>query len=320
MNYFNEIDERFPMRRTKRQKREFIDWAVKQGRELGYEARVRGDGAKARNANIEFSDAQSASVIVTAHYDTPGQALFPNLVMPANPILGRVYAVAAVMPMVLVALGLAFGVLRPFATETFNYSTSMDYALCVVGLYLIFYTAMMLFFGNTLYANRHNRNDNTSGVAAVFLLMERLPLQARGDVAFMLFDNEEFGCRGSAAFAKANPVIKDKALVINLDCVGNGSDLVAIISKAARERACVGELIEKLGAQGMPFTALDAEKSRSSSDHKNFPCHVALMACDRGKLARFVTRRIHTFRDTEASEENVERVARALKQFLRDRV
>ena len=65
-------------------------------------------------------------------------------------------------------------------------------------------------------ANPSNANDNTSGVAAILETMARIPEENRSKTAFILFDNEEKGCRGSKAYAKAHPAVKNERLVINL--------------------------------------------------------------------------------------------------------
>lgn len=53
-------------------------------------------------------------------------------------------------------------------------------------------------------ANKHNANDNTSGVVTLLEIARSLPESQRGKVCFVLFDLEEAGLIGSAAYRKAH--------------------------------------------------------------------------------------------------------------------
>ena len=83
-------------------------------------------------------------------------------------------------------------------------------------------------------ANRNNANDNTSGVAAVMEIMARLPEEERSKAAFILFDNEEKGLLGSAGYAAQHKGVKEKGLIINLDCVGDGENILFFANKKTR--------------------------------------------------------------------------------------
>lgn len=74
-------------------------------------------------------------------------------------------------------------------------------------------------------ANKHNANDNTSGVVTLLEIARSLPESQRGKVCFVLFDLEEAGLIGSAAYRKAHKKASDSQLVLNLDCVGDGDHI-----------------------------------------------------------------------------------------------
>ena len=73
--------------------------------------------------------------------------------------------------------------------------------------------------------NKHNANDNTSGVLTLLYIMKKLPPNMRNKVCFVFFDNEEKGLLGSKAMNKKYKDLFLAKLVINFDCVGNGKEL-----------------------------------------------------------------------------------------------
>ena len=162
-----------------------------------------------------------------------------------------------------------------------------------------------LFFGSTrLIPNKHNKNDNTSGVAAVMSLASKY---SDGKAAFLLFDNEEKGLLGSKAFYKKHSKMMENKLVINLDCVGNGENMVFIFKDKAEESdvyplmsAAFEPKDDRYSVHYIPF-----KKAIGNSDYKSFPCSVGVMAACKGKRVRFITGRIHTSRDTVADSQNI---------------
>ncbi|MBR3794498.1 MAG: M28 family peptidase [Clostridia bacterium] len=61
---------RYQMRRTKKQKAAFIDWACRYAQELGIPAAIEEGGKHFCARNIVFGDIDRARTIITAHYDT----------------------------------------------------------------------------------------------------------------------------------------------------------------------------------------------------------------------------------------------------------
>ena len=76
---FDEINEKFPVRNSKEQKEAFRDWALNGASECGLNASVSDDNG---HRNLVIGNIESAEVIFTAHYDTPWQSPWPNLMLP----------------------------------------------------------------------------------------------------------------------------------------------------------------------------------------------------------------------------------------------
>lgn len=298
-DYLNEINDAYPIRRRRGEKADFYHYVAG---ELG-ERRVKRETI-GKHENIIIGDPEKAKVLVTAHYDTPAASPVPNFMIPANKILCLLVNLCFPVSIALASLLLAFGIGAVF---------SLDETATIV-IYLVVYFSA--FFGCTrLFANRHNKNDNTSGVAAVLTLAARY-----GDdkAAFILFDNEEKGLLGSKAFYKQNAQMMGEKLLVNLDCVGNGDQFVCIVKEKAEKSEAYRLLAECLVADGEPFAIhhIPFQKSRSNSDHKNFPCAVGVMAARKGKMFKFITGRIHTARDTVADSGNIAFLAGKLGIFL----
>ena len=298
-DYLNEINDLHPIRREEGEKEDFFKYVQS---ELG-EDRVRRETLEKKHNNIIIDDISSAKVIFTSHYDTPAKSVIPNLMMPANKGIAVLYQLAFPLLMAILSLALAFGLQ---AWLQFNSS------LAVV-IYLILY--YVVYFRLTRNGkNRHNKNDNTSGVATVMSIASRL---RDSRAAFVLFDNEEQGILGSKAFAKEHADKLAGKLIVNFDCVGNGDQFVFVV----KEEAAQLELFPSFKAAFEPtdtfgLNYLPAKKSISNSDHKRFDCGIGVMACKKGKNVLFITDRIHTDKDTVADEKNIRYFADRMIKFV----
>ncbi len=170
----------------------------------------------------------------------------------------------------------------------------------VVSYLLLYFSSFYLL--TRAFENKHNANDNTSGVATIFEIIKK-----RNDkkVAFLLFDNEEKGLLGSKAFNKkyAN-ILKDK-LVINLDCVGNGNHFLFIVKK----NAYAHKLYEKLNFVCKPYKGFYFEFIK-------FECGIGLSAYEKRKNGMLITGKIHTKNDTVINEKNIEALSEKLVKFI----
>ena len=306
-DYLNEIDTRFPVRNSEPQKESFREYVRGEAERLGYPCTVETQGQEKPSGlhrNIVIGSPENARAIFTAHYDTPRRAIFPNMMFPLNPVLKYLCAFLPVIALLAVSIGTAVGVRTLLGLEgaSGRAVTVAVYAAVYFGLFLLLMRGP---------ANRHNRNDNTSGTAAVLSLAEKL--SGIPGAAFILFDNEEKDKKGSKAYARFRPEIGKDRLVINMDCVGNGDTFIA----GATEEAMNDPLFPALSAALEGIGAKVTPKAGMNSDQKSFAKGVGICACRYQKWAGYYTARIHTAKDTAASPENIEKLTEALAAFAR---
>ena len=298
-DYLNEINNLFPIRRRAEQKLRFYDYVRS---ELGVE-RVKKEILEKKHENIVIGDISKAKVVFTAHYDTPATSLIPNMMFPANKVIGM---------MIQMAYPIAMALLSLFAAYLLGDAFGMGQSGIVIVYFVLYFG---LFYCSTrLVTNKHNKNDNTSGVATILSIASGVN---DNQVAFVLFDNEEKGLLGSKAFNKKHKKLFEDKMVINFDCVGNGDQMIFI----ANEKS-VGlpeyELLKSILTPDDNFEIhhLPFKKSLGNSDHKSFACGVGVVASHRARFVKFFTGRIHTERDTVADSKNVYFLTEKMTQFI----
>ena len=298
-----DVLEQFPIRKTKKQKQAFRDAVSDWLSRNGYECRVETGSLGARN--LVIGDPEKAAFLITAHYDTCAAMPVPNLITPCNVVLFVLYqlVVTAVILLPPVLAGIAVGWLAGSVP-----------AGQLVFLILIWANFALLLCGP---ANPRNANDNTSGVVTVLEIAGTMPKNQRGKVCFVLFDLEELGVIGSAAYRKVHQAQVEKQLVLNLDCVGDGNELMLFPTgklkkdpkKMALLRTCCGCFGEKR------VSLFEKGLAVYPSDQSNFPYGVGICALRKGKLARYLSR-IHTGRDTILEQTNVNILRAALTSLV----
>ena len=162
-------------------------------------------------------------------------------------------------------------------------------------------------------ANPSNANDNSSGVATLLETACTLPESQRSKVCFVLFDLEEAGLIGSAAYRKAHKKATDTQLVLNLDCVGDGDYLTLFpTKKLKKDRKKLTSLYSACGYFGEK-SILVREKGFAvyPSDQTNFPFGVGICALRKGTFGLYISR-IHTKKDTVLEQTNVNLLRAAL--------
>ena len=304
MSILEQINERFPIRRSGSEKKAFRQWALEKMNELGYHARVE-ENDNGRHQNVVAGDPDKAQIIFTAHYDTPACIGIPNLMIPRNWPVYLLYQMLIVGGMLAIALaaGLGLGVLL---------QNQKAMLLGYFGVYMVL--LLLMLYGP---ANKHNVNDNTSGVAAILELMERIPPENRSEIAFILFDNEEKGCRGSKAFARDHLKVQHTSLIVNLDCVGVGDHFILSVPKLAKGMEQY-QLLERTlaGREGKTVHFFSAATTRGNSDFRSFKCGVGVSAYEQKAGVGFITGKIHTKRDTRADQENIDFIANGLAECV----
>ena len=269
MTIINTLVEKFPVRRSKEQKEAFRAWAVEQAKSMGYQAQVE---AVKDHHNVVIGDPETAQAIFTAHYDTPAGFFLPNLMTPRNKLVFWLRQVWMIL--VLILIGVAVGV--PVGMLAGNGDIGFE-----VGWLVYMGCLFVMLMGP---ANKNNVNDNTSGVAAVFETMARIPEEDRAKAAFILFDNEEKGLLGSKAYAKAHPAVKESGFIVNLDCVGDGDHILFFPTKKAKQNEVkiVAEAKEEAARIISRANAeVDLEKKRALDDMKQEMITIASMMAEK---------------------------------------
>lgn len=304
MSSLNEINERFPIRKSEEQKEQFRQWVLGEMKARGWNARVERNGkarGKGDHHNVVAGSPEEAEVIITAHYDTPATIGVANVMVPRNLFAFLMRQVLVVGGMLALALGIGaiLGVL------------ANNYNVFVLGYIVVYGLELWLLMSGV--PNKHNVNDNTSGVAAVLETMAAIPAKDREKVAFILFDNEEKGTKGSKAYAADHLRIQHTKLVINLDCVGVGDTFIAAVPRVAEQLpACEAFKASLTDRDGRKALFFDRASVRGSSDHKRFTCGIGVAAYTKKKGIGYMTGRIHTKRDTYADEGNIAYLSDAL--------
>ena len=298
-DYLNEINEKFPIRRTDEQKNGLFEYVKSEAEAVGLNARI--EQLENKHNNIVIGDVENASVVYTAHYDTPARSLLPNLMMPRNPGLGYAYGFGIPLIIAFFSLGVAYAI---------QALAGLPYP-AFAAIYIVLYFG--LFFGIMRRGeNKTNKNDNTSGVAAVLSIMAKNPKNA----AYILFDNEEKGLLGSKALLKSNKELWANKPLINFDCVGLGDNIVIIAMEKAEKHSVFEKISDTVKGNNEYSVGLYPKKgSMTNTDSKNFPCGISVMACKKSKKGVLYTPYIHTKRDTVASSENIYFLADAFSKL-----
>lgn len=304
LNMPMDVLQQFPVRKSKEQKQAFRDAVQAYCQGLGYSVTVETAGNGAHNLII--GDPRTAAYLVTAHYDTPPRMWLPNAVTPCNFPVYLLYQLLQVGLLLLAAAipGCIVGLL--------THSKEIGY---LVGLAAYWALLILMMRGP---ANPSNANDNTSGVVTVLETARTMPANQRHKVAFILFDLEEKGLRGSSAYRKAHKAETEGQLILNLDCVGDGDEILLIpTKKVCQDEGKLRRLCTIVSRSGKKTIAVCHKGFRFyPSDQRNFPYGVAIGAFHRKKGIGPYYSRIHTPKDTVLDETNVNVLRAALTSLI----
>ena len=305
MHILQELNEKFPIRRTDEEKQAFraflTEYAGRKG--VAVKTEQTSDG---KNQNVVIGNADTAQVFLSAHYDTPARALFPNLMIPRNKPLFFLFQFLPVILMLAIALPIAYLV----GVEWLN-----DTRIYFLTFLVLYYVLFFLFFRGG--KNPHNYNDNTSGVATLLAVLDRLSEEEKQRTCLLFFDNEEKGKKGSKAYCADHPQMQDK-LLVNFDCVANGEHIV-FIAKEQAEQKPEYTLLKQAFKNVEPYTVAfyPMRGSESNSDYKNFSCGVGCMVCRKTKNGVLYTPYIHTVKDVVANADTVDLLADKTTKFIK---
>ncbi len=290
-NTTREILETYQIRKSKKQKTAFLDYAKAYAESLGYSAKIEKGAFGVRN--LVVGDVDSAKVVYGAHYDTCSVLPFPNFITPKSFGLYMLYQLALVAVIFAVAFGIGF-LGGAVAALTDAWWTGMISPV-------VYILVVLLLFGGP--ANKHTANDNTSGITVLLDMLTELPADKRDAAAFVFFDLEEAGLFGSSAFAAKHKKAMKNKLLVNFDCVSDGENMLLILKKKARVHAAAFE--EAYASKGTIQSEIVTKNIFYPSDQANFPMGVGAAAFrKKGKI--LYLGRIHTKKDTVYRKENIE--------------
>ena len=282
----------FPVRKSGKQKQSFRAWVQAYLEELGYAVSI--ESGSFHSKNVVAGDPERAKYLVTAHYDTCARMYVPNLITPCNLLTFLLYQIFICL--LLIVPTLAAGWLVGYLADSF-------FAGYILWMVLLWSGIALMMIGP---ANPSNANDNTSGVVTLLEIAKSLPEKDRKNVCFVLFDLEEAGLIGSASYRKAHKKVSDSQMVLNLDCVGDGDEILffpaARLKKDKRRLASLEKICGQFGKK--VISVCSKGFSIYPSDQGHFPYGVGICALNRGRAGLYLSR-IHTPKDTVLDETNV---------------
>ena len=288
----------FPVRKKEKQKENFRREVLTFLSRYKYSGFV--EKGSRNSQNLVIGNPETAKYLITAHYDTPASIGLPNILTPCNPVTFILWQVLLVGILLAVSIGLA----------AVGYLLSSSERVALLVWYVVYFGILFLMlFGP---ANKHNANDNTSGVVTLLETAIAWPEEKRSDVCFVLFDLEEGGLVGSASYRKAHKTASNNQIVLNLDCVGDGNEIMLVPTGKLKKDPAKMDFLRKLCGRMGEKTIFLHEKGFVTypSDQKHFPYGVGIAAFKRKKGIGLYVDRIHTAKDTILDIKNV--------NFLRD--
>lgn len=294
----------FPVRKTRYQKKAFRDAVQAYASKLGYTCTVEKGTMGVHN--VVIGNPHQARYLITAHYDTCSRMLLPNLVTPCNLFLFILYQFLILLLIIIpsIAAGVAAGFLTNNETVV-GYTALAVYCLLLIGMLV----------GP---ANPSNSNDNTSGVITLLEILRTLPECQRHKVCFVLFDLEEAGLLGSAAYRKKHKNATNHQIVLNIDCVGDGDHLMIFPNKKLQNAPeKLSSLYKMCGSWGRKSLQLhQKDLFIYPSDQSNFPYGAAIAAFHKKKGLGLYYSRVHTPKDKILELTNVNILRAALTTFI----
>ncbi len=308
MNDPMDILKEFPVRKTKAQKERFRAEVCAYAEKLGYPCKVEHKGLGS-GYNVVMGDPENAEYLVTAHYDTPARMPFPNFI---SMNFGVFMAYQLVVTVGIFALmGIVF-----FVADKLTQNSDLAFYISYASLFLILY---LMLRGP---ANPSNANDNTSGVITVLETMIALPAEQRERVCFVLFDLEEAGLVGSAAYSRAHKKAVKNQMVFNADCVGDGDHILLIPGRKVKKHHA--DRVERWKTLCMSrgekqIIVKDRGFCMYPSDQGNFPYGVGMAAFQQTKHLGLCCKHLHTPKDKTCDPNNIRLLRDMLLRVIEER-
>ncbi len=307
----DEILQLFQIRKSNKEKDRFIDYLSSRLSKAGYsEENIRiqekGKGLF-RTRNIIVGNPDEAKIIIGAHYDTCALSPVPNFMAPTNPFLFLLTQVTIVLVVLLISGLVGFGLMLLCGSPTVGYFGFLG---------ALIFLAIQLMFG---FKNPHTANDNTSGIITITQILETLEPEYRSKVCAVYFDNEEKGLLGSGFFADKHSKIKKGKILINFDCVGDGTQIVTMAKRCARKEPhyqLFVDILQKHSAtKELQYHPRKMLPMMFPSDQIYFRKGIGVCALKRSPLGLYCAR-IHTPFDTHCLEENIQFLSESLAEYI----
>ena len=302
--YQNYLSTVLPMRKTAGQKAEARQWIMRELKRSGWKAREETYGKFNGSVNIIAGDPDKAEVFICTHYDTGSRMVVPNFVSPTNVLAHVLYHVTMAVLLFAVAFGISLAVCFPVNRPQWMLPMFLVLALAGLGF---------MAFGP---ANRVNANGGDSGVLALLAFAKEAEHNKR--VCLVLFDNNERNLLGASAFKKQHINAATARLFIDLDCVGDGENLLLLPSKHSRWDGPLLDALQEAFMAGEEARPVLCTKGLNyyPSDNRRFKFHVAVCACRHLAGLGYYIPHLRTGKDTALRMENVLYTARSLARFL----
>ncbi len=299
--YSKILSERFPVRKTEKEKQVFISFLEEELQKMGYTPRVEETG-RVKSRNIVVGNPEKAAVVLCAHYDTPARKWFGNLQIPVNVPVYLGYQLLNMLILLIPSL-----ILYLLAWQVLGKTA--------VWIFLLSYLALLLM--ETMgVGNQQNRNQS-SGLTALMEIAFLLPEKARTHVAFVFFDRGEMFTLGAKNYAKEHLQVQYTRLILQLDALGYGRELLLISRKGAQKCTGYQRVVRTLKkTECMNFHVSGNGLSICPGDYKCFQCGMILMACTHRPIAGLCIPYLQTSKDTQTDEKQVESIVKSVVQAV----
>lgn len=303
-----DLIDNYQVRKTYQQKSDFIAWFKDRVNDLDYDLKIE-ESNKSRNLII--GDVKNAKLIFTAHYDTQPNSIIPIHTYVSNLFVYIISQILSLWPLLIYIFIISRYVLFS------DYILSLNPFLYIIVLLLTLLIPLLLLLQMSFgIANKNTLNDNTSGVATILHILESLDSD-RDKVAFVLFDDEEKGLVGSAHFKDKYKTYIHNKLLINFDCVSDGSDYLFVTKKAVRDSSYYNCLADMLKSTKKPSHLKKAIVVPYMSDQLWFKESIGVVSVKRRGILGYYLNRIHTRKDTVFQYDNILDLSRLSVELIK---
>jgi hypothetical protein len=304
-NLYNELDK-YAKRLSRKQKNNFLKFLQEKLVAFKYKTKITEGRYFFKCKNLE-TEASEPEIILGAHYDTP--TILPFFLEYIFRIFGHTRQFFLIVGIL---------ILMTLIMASVKFFPEIDWLMKALK-----YTIYLSFL-SMLIPNPKNKNDNTSGVAALLILADRFSNDEnlKNKVKFIFFDNEELGLLGSMMqknHMRNAGIDLRKLKFISLDCVGRGEKPVLVYTN--KHNSIIPELemffSEDTPAKSirLPFYPLSDNYAFSISEGVN------ISWMDKTWIpGGYYIRNIHCPRDNEVDYPKIIATCDVVEKFIRAKI